>query len=53
VLFRAGRVFVCAYTLYMLVFHYLANLNLNPLFLGVQARFWQQANEHVFLWAGA
>jgi hypothetical protein len=38
---------------YMLVFHYLANLDPNrPLFLGVQARFWQQANLYVFLAAG-
>lgn len=39
---RSGQVLLCSYALYMLVFHYLANLNLNPLFLGVQARFWQQ-----------
>ena len=29
----------------------LANLDLRPLFLGVQARFWQQANLYVFIWA--
>ncbi len=41
------------YLLYVGVFHYLANLNpLEPLYLGVQARFWIQANLYVFFWAG-
>ena len=40
-----------SYALYVLVFHKLANLDLRPLFLGVQARFWQQANLFVFIWA--
>ena len=34
------------------VFHYLANLSLEPLFLGVQARFWQQSNMPVLVMAG-
>ena len=37
--------------LYVLVFHKLANLDLRPLFLGVQARFWQQANLILCIWA--
>ena len=40
-----------SYVLYVLVFHKLANLDLRPLFLGVQARFWQQANLFLFIWA--
>eukprot|EP00808_Paulinella_micropora_P006413 g77452.t1 len=43
---------LASYLLYVAVFHYLANLDLKPLFLGVQARFWMQANLYVFLWAG-
>jgi len=39
-----------AWFLYMFVFHYLANLELTPLLLGVQARFWQQANLYIFMW---
>ena len=39
------------YVMYVVVFHKLANLDLRPLFLGVQARFWQQANMYVFVWA--
>ena len=42
---------LCSYVLYVVVFHKLANLDLRPLFLGVQARFWQQANMFVFVWA--
>ena len=42
---------LCGYVLYVVVFHKLANLDLRPLFLGVQARFWQQANMYVFVWA--
>ena len=42
---------LCGYVLYVVVFHKLANLDLRPLFLGVQARFWQQANMFVFVWA--
>lgn len=42
---------LCGYVLYVIVFHKLANLDLRPLFLGVQARFWQQANMYVFIWA--
>ena len=52
---RAVRLSVIAhlsgYVLYVVVFHKLANLDLRPLFLGVQARFWQQANMYVFIWA--
>lgn len=49
----AAWLLVCDYVLYMAVFHYLANLDPNnPLFMGVQARFWQQANLLVFVWAG-
>jgi hypothetical protein len=44
-------VFLLSYTLYLLVFHYLANLDLRPLFLGVQARFWQQLNLYLAIWA--
>lgn len=47
-----GITFALDYALYMAVFHYLANLDLTPLFLGVQARFWQQANLFIYLWAG-
>jgi hypothetical protein len=41
-----------SYLSYVLVFHYLANLDLRPLYLGVQMRFWQQANLFVFIFAG-
>lgn len=44
--------FLINYMIYMGVFHYLANLDLTPLLMGVQARFWQQANLFVFMWAG-
>ena len=40
-----------SFALYVLVFHKLANLDLRPLFLGVQARFWQQSNLFLFIWA--
>lgn len=43
--------FFVEYLVYILVFHKLANLDLRPLYLGVQARFWQQPNLIVFLWA--
>jgi dolichyl-phosphate-mannose-protein mannosyltransferase len=39
------------YWMYVLVFHHLANLDpSNPLFFGVQARFWMQANLYAFIW---
>eukprot|EP00475_Leptophrys_vorax_P037040 TRINITY_DN6334_c0_g1_i1.p1 TRINITY_DN6334_c0_g1~~TRINITY_DN6334_c0_g1_i1.p1 ORF type:complete len:741 (-),score=147.68 TRINITY_DN6334_c0_g1_i1:51-2273(-) len=41
-----------AWLLYVIAFHYLANLDLRPLFLGVQMRFWQQPNLIVYVFAG-
>ena len=50
---RVHSVLMANYLFYMFVFHYLANLDpSNPLFLGVQARFWQQVNMYVCLYAG-
>lgn len=37
-------VYMTCYAVYIIVFHQLANLDDRPLFLGVQARFWQQPN---------
>ena len=45
-------VFGFSFILYVLVFHYLANLDLTPLFFGVQARFWQQANLYLYIFVG-
>jgi hypothetical protein len=50
---RSSLCLFLSFLLYLLVFHKLANLDLRPLFLGVQARFWQQANMYVWIWAGA
>lgn len=50
----AAAVTLACYALYVGVFHYLANLDPSrPLFLGVQARFWQQINMYVFAWSAA
>jgi len=49
---RASMVLSLSWLVYVLVFHKLANLDLRPLFLGVQARFWQQANLYLCLFAG-
>lgn len=43
-----GVLSLSSYVLYLTVFHYLANLDLTPLLLGVQARFWQQASGDFF-----
>ncbi len=40
---------IIAYLFYVIVFHRLANLDLRPLYLGVQARFWPQANMYIFV----
>lgn len=48
----SSHVFLWSYVMYVLVFHKLANLDLSPLFLGVQARFWMQANVYVSVFAG-
>ena len=45
----ANYVLFTGYLLYVLVFHKLANLDMRPLFLGVQARFWQQVTSSCFL----
>lgn len=48
-----SMLFLVEYVFYMVVFHYLANLDpLRPLFMGVQARFWQQPNIYAFIWIG-
>lgn len=49
---RSALVMALSYVFYVVVFHKLANLDLRPLFLGVQARFWQQANMHVLIFSG-
>jgi len=49
---RASVVLSLSCVVYVLVFHKLANLDLRPLFLGVQARFWQQCNFYIYLYAG-
>jgi len=48
---RTSIVLLFSYLFYVIVFHKLANLDLRPLFLGVQARFWQQANLYVWVWS--
>lgn len=49
---RAAGSLVAAFALYLGVFSYLSNLAFTPLFLGVQKRFWMQANLYVFIFAG-
>jgi hypothetical protein len=49
---RTSLVLFLSFLSYVLVFHKLANLDLRPLFLGVQARFWQQSNIYVWIWSG-
>eukprot|EP00899_Mesostigma_viride_P018912 jgi/Mesvir1/27021/Mv20727-RA.1 len=50
---RAGAVLLACLGLYTVLFHYLANLPLdNPLFMGVQARFWLQSYVPMFLLLG-
>lgn len=49
---RSSLVLALSCLLYVLVFHKLANLDLRPLFLGVQARFWQQSNVYVCVFSG-
>jgi hypothetical protein len=47
------RLSVIAFFFYVLVFHLLSNIDLkDPLLLGVQSRFWQQAHLLVCFWAG-
>jgi hypothetical protein len=48
---RATVVGLVSYLLYVAVFHWLANLEVSPLLIGVQARFWMQANLYIFVWA--
>jgi hypothetical protein len=36
--------FCCAWLFYVIVFNYLANLHFQPLFVGIQARFYMQPN---------
>ena len=46
-------ILVSAFFVYLLCFCYMSNLRLDiPLHLGIQARFWQQANVIVFVWIG-
>jgi hypothetical protein len=40
------------YIIYIIVFHYLANLDMTSFLLGVQMRFWMQPNMIVYIWAG-
>ena len=49
---RATWAYLLSFLLYVAVFHKLANLDLRPLFLGVQARFWQQSNMYIWIWSG-
>jgi hypothetical protein len=51
-LLAACRLLFVCFISYVVVFHKLANLDMRPLFLGVQARFWMQSNLYVFMWAG-
>jgi hypothetical protein len=50
---RAGLPMACAYGLYVLAFHWLANLPVaTGLYLAIQQRFWPQANLIVSAWFG-
>jgi hypothetical protein len=47
------RSLIAAYTLYLVVFHALANLPIRvPLFRAVHARFWQMPNSTLFIFVG-
>lgn len=47
---RVSRTVVAGYGFYLFVFNYLSNLDIGPLSLGVQARFWIQVRvSYVFL----
>lgn len=41
--------FCFSWLLYVIVFNYLANLHFQPLFVGIQARFYMQPNLHVVI----
>jgi hypothetical protein len=47
-----ASVLFLGWAFYVIVFHYLSNLDLRPLFLGVQMRFWQQPNLIIFVLCG-
>jgi hypothetical protein len=43
------RFFCFSWLIYVIVFNYLANLHFQPLFVGIQARFYMQPNLHVVI----
>ena len=49
---KALFVFLVSFFLYVLVFHFLNNLDHRPILLGVQMRFWIQPNILLFIFSG-